>query len=81
MIDKKVCNFISLDRSPSQTKDEFKNFFKDLELNLVHIINRSPFLMIVLGDLNVTSQGWYKNNITTFEGSKIDLAPTRFSLS
>ena len=40
MIDNKIFNFISLYRSPSQTRDEFDNF-KDLELILVHIINRT----------------------------------------
>ena len=30
----KTCNFVSLCRFPSQTKDEFENFIKNLELNL-----------------------------------------------
>ena len=38
MIAKKICNFISLHRPPSQTKAEFENFIKDLELNFLHII-------------------------------------------
>ena len=37
--------------------------------------------MVGLGDFNVTSKGWYKNNITTFEDSKIDLSTSRFTLS
>ena len=44
----KTCNFVSLCRSPSQTKDEFENFIKNLELNLEHIANKSPFLIVVL---------------------------------
>ena len=43
-------------RSPSQTKDEFKNFIKNLALNLEHTVNKSPFLIVVLGDFNARIQ-------------------------
>ena len=72
-IGNKTCNFISLYRSPIQTKYEFENFIKNLELNLEYIVNQSPFLIAVLGDFNGRMQGWYQNYITTFEGSKIDM--------
>ena len=58
-------NFASLYRSPNQTKDEFENFIKNLEINLEHIANESPFL---LGDFNARMQGRYQNDIATFEG-------------
>ena len=54
----KTCNFVSLYRSPGQTKDEFENFIKNLELNLEHIANKSPFLIVELGDFNARIQGW-----------------------
>ena len=72
---------ISLYRSSSQTKDEFENFIKNLELNLEHTENKNPFLIVVLGDFNVRMQGWYQNDITTFEGCKIDIATSQFGLS
>ena len=65
--------FVSLNRSPSQTKDEFENFLRNLKLKLEHIANKSPFLIVVLGDFNARIQGWYQNDITTFEGCKIDM--------
>ena len=74
----KTRNFVSLYRSPSQTKDEFENFIKNLEINLEHIANKSPFL---LGNFNARMQGWYQNDITTFEGCKIDIATFQFGLS
>ena len=77
----KTYNFVSLCRSPSQTKDEFENFIKSLELNLEHIVNKSLFLILVLSDFNARSQGWYQNDIAIFEGSKIDMATSQFSLS
>ena len=80
-IDGKTCNLVSLYRSPSQTKDEFENFIKNLELNLEHIANKNAFLIVVLGDFNARMQGWFQNHITTFEGCKIDIATFQFGLS
>ena len=77
----KTCNFVSLCRSPSQTKAEFENFIKNLELNLEHIENKNLFLIVVLGDFNARMQGWYQKDITTFEGCKIDIATSQFNLS
>ena len=77
----KTCNFVSLYRSPSQTKDELENFIKSLELNLEHIANKSPFLIVVFGDFNARLQGWYQNDITTFEGCTIDIATSQVSLN
>ena len=54
----KVCNFISLYRSPSQTLDDFETFSKNLELNLEAIVHRNPFPVVVIGDFNVKSSKW-----------------------
>ena len=75
------CNFVSLFRSPSQTKDGFENFVKNAELNLEQIANKSPFLIVVLSDFNARIQGWYQNDITTFDRGKIDMTFSQFSLS
>ena len=56
-IGNKTCNFASLYRFPSQTKDEFENFIKTLELNLEHIANKSLFLFVVLCDFSARRQG------------------------
>ena len=76
MIRNKICNFITLYRLPSQTKDKFEILFKDLD-----IINKSPFLTVVLGDFNTRSKIQYRNDMRTFEGSKIDIATSSFGLS
>ena len=55
----KICNFVSLYRSPSQTKDKIENFIKNLEFNLEHIAKKSSFLIVVLGDFNARMQGSY----------------------
>ena len=54
---------------------------KNLELNLENIANKNPFLIAVLGDFNAWMQGWYQNDMTTFEGCKIDIATSQFGLS
>ena len=48
----KTCNFISLYRSPSQSKDEFESFPDNLEFNLDPIALRNLYLIVVLGDFN-----------------------------
>ena len=42
-------------------------------LLLEQIVSKSPFLIIVLCDFNVTIEGRYQNDITTFEGLRSTL--------
>ena len=54
-IGEKLCNFVALYRSPTQSQDEFETFAKNLELNLHAISANNPFLTVVLGDFNAKS--------------------------
>ena len=76
----KICNFISLYRSPSQLSKTFEDFADNFELNLDKIANKSPYLLVFLGDFNVISSNWYKHDKTTYEGSKIDAITSQFGL-
>ena len=58
-IGEKLCNFVALYRSPSQSKDEFETFAKNRELNLDKIYLNSSSLTVVLGDFNAKSNLWY----------------------
>ena len=49
-IDGKLCNLICSYRSPSQNKEEFDTFVKNLKLNLEFIFNKNPYLTVVNGD-------------------------------
>ena len=63
---------------------KFENFIWKLiwnSLNLEHIANKNPFLIAVLDDFNARLQGWYQNDLTTFERCKIDIAASQFGLS
>ena len=48
----KLCNFISLHRSPIQTQDEFETFSENLERNLDRLFQNNPFLVVVIGEIN-----------------------------
>ena len=62
----KVCKFISLYRSPSQTLHNFENS-KNFELNLENIVYRSPFQVVVIGDFNAKSSKCHCQDKSTFE--------------
>ena len=64
----KLCSFLCLYRSPSQTRDIFEIFDDNFELTLDAIINKNPFLIFALGDFNAKGTNWYKNDIITYEG-------------
>ena len=40
----------------------------------------NPYLTVALGDFNAKSSLWYNNDITAYEGSKIDGATSQFGL-
>ena len=67
----KVCNFISLYKSPSQTLDKFETLSKNFELNLEDIVHRNPFLVKVIGDFNAKSSKLHCQDKSTFEGNVI----------
>ena len=76
----KLCNFISLYRSPNQSQDDFESFINDLEHNLDSVMVNNTFLTVILGDFNAKLSLWCNNDITTYEGSKIDGVTSQFRL-
>ena len=51
----KLCNFISLYRSSSQSLDVFEKFADNFELNLDKTPNKNPYLIVTLGNFNAKS--------------------------
>ena len=49
----KLCNFITLYRSPNQCQDDFVSFINNFELNLDSVMVNNSFLTVFLGDFNV----------------------------
>ena len=52
---RKICKFLSLYRSPSQNRDEFEKFLKNLELSIDYMADKNPYMMVVLGDFKAKS--------------------------
>ena len=79
-INDKLCNFITLYRSPNQCQDGFESFINNFELNLDSIMTNNPFLTVILGNFNAKSNLWYNNDISTYGGSKTDGFTSQFGL-
>ena len=44
-------------------------------------MQKKPIPSCSIGDFNARMQGWYQNDIATFEGCKIDVATSQFGFS
>ena len=73
-------NFISLYCLSNQLLDIFEKFEDNFELNFDYIFNKYPYLIVILGDFNAKSSNWYKYDMTTCKGSKIDAVMSQFAL-
>ena len=76
----KTYNFISLYRSPSQSRDGFESLTDNIELNLASIPFRNPYLIVVFNGFNAQTKGWYSLDKTTYGGTRIDSITTQFGL-
>ena len=77
-IEEKLCNFIALYRSPSQSQDELETFLKNFELNLDTILTNNTFLTVALSDFNVKSNLWCKSDNISYEGFNIEGITSQF---
>ena len=77
----KLCRFVSLYGSPSQSQDDFEAFVKNFELKFDTAATNATFLtVVVLCDFNAKSNLWLNGDKTTYEGSKIDGITSTFRL-
>ena len=72
---------VSLYRSPSQTQDEFDIFLISFEQLIGDIIAKNPLFVLITDDFNVRSTIWWKNDLSTSEGTQVDSLTTSFGLS
>ena len=68
----KQCNITLIYRSLSQSSEEFDTFLPNFELLLNYIANRNPFVSIIIGDFNATSNSWCSSDKTTYDGKKLE---------
>ena len=80
IIDDRLCKFLMLYRSPSQSHGEFESFLNNFESTLEVIPQNNPFLVVALGDFKAKSMNWDVNDKTSLEGLQIDSLTSRFGL-
>ena len=76
----KICNFVALYRSPSQSQDDFETFADNSEMTLELLAQKNPFLLTAIGDFNAKSSNWYNKDKTSFEGNTIENATSQLGL-
>ena len=76
----KICNFVVLYRSPSQSQEEFEIFSDNFEMILDIQAQKNPFLMTTIGDFNAKSKNWYSQDKSSFEGRTIESIISQFGL-
>ena len=81
MISNKLCNFVSLYRSPSQSIDEFENFVYNLDLTLEGLTGKNSFLSVIIVDFNSKFSKWCSIDKTTPEGAKLDNLLSQYELT
>ena len=81
MISNKLCNFISLYRSPSESSDEFENFVYNLELTLEALTQKIPFLTVIIWDFNAKFNKWCSTDKTSPERAKLDNLTSQYGLT
>ena len=57
------------------------NFRHLNQSNLDALLCSNPFLTVMIGDFNAKSKDWCSSDITSFEGSELDLLTSQFGLS
>ena len=72
---------VSLYRSPSQTQDEFDIFLINFKQLIGDIIAKKPLFVLITDDFNVRTTNWWKNGLSTSEGTQVDSLTTFYGLS
>ena len=50
-------------------------------MNLDALSTSNTFLTVMIDDFNAKSSSWYSNDITSFEGSQIEVFASQFAMS
>ena len=76
----KLCTFVALYRSRSQSQDNFETFIDNFELNLETLSQKNPFLLVAIGDFNAKAKIWYCNDNTISQGNALGNVTSQFGL-
>ena len=76
----KLCRFVALYRSPSQTQDDFLSFSQNFELTLEKLSENNPTYLQLFGDFNAKLRHWYSQYTNTFQGISVENVASQFEL-
>ena len=65
----------------SHSIDRLVNFLINFEQLISDIITNNPLFVLITGDFNVRSSNWWKNDLSTTEGTQVDSLTTSYGLS
>ena len=72
IISNKLCSFVTLYRSSSQSQDDFATFSDNFEMTLDLVSRKNPFLLVVLGDFNAKLSQLHDKDSSTSEGILVE---------
>ena len=76
----KICNFVALCRSPSQSQDDFEIFADNFEMTLELLAQKNPFLLTAIVNFTAKSSNWYNKDKTSFEDNTIENVTSQLGL-
>ena len=80
IISNRLCSFVVLYRSSSQSQDDFATFSDYFEMTLDLVSKKNPFLLVVLGDFNAKLCQWHDKDSSTSEGISVENITSQFGL-
>ena len=80
IITNKLCSFVALYRSPSQSQDDFTIFSNNFQMTLDLVSKKNPFFLVVLGDFNAKLSQWHDKDSSTSEGISVESITSQFGL-
>ena len=80
IISNKLCSFVALYISPSQSQDDLATFSDNFEMTLDLVSKKNPFLLVVLGDFNAKVGQWRDKDSSFSEGISVENITSQFGL-
>ena len=80
IIRNKLCIFVALYRSPSQSQNDFATFSDNFEMTLDLVSKKNLFLLVVLSYSNAKLSQWHEKDSSTSEGISMENIMSQFGL-
>ena len=80
IISNKLCSFVALYRSPSQSQDDFATFSDNFEMTLDLVSKKNAFLLVVLCDFNAKLSQCHDKHSSASEGISVESITSQFGV-